>query len=96
VLDADELHVLRKIARDVPLGDAPTAAQALHAIARLGGPLPAEWVARLEGPMDRPAQTSGLRRGVSPRPHRTRGGAPPASSGAPRRHTRKRRRQPEV
>jgi hypothetical protein len=40
VLEADELHVLRKISRDIKLGDSPTAAQALHAIARLGGHFP--------------------------------------------------------
>jgi len=36
-LDEDELHVLRKLSRDAKLGPAPTAAQALLAIALLGG-----------------------------------------------------------
>lgn len=40
VLDADELHVLRKISRDIPLGPTPTAAEALTALARLGGHFP--------------------------------------------------------
>jgi hypothetical protein len=40
VLDADEIHVLRKLSHDVKLGDSPTAAQALYAIAGLGGHFP--------------------------------------------------------
>jgi hypothetical protein len=40
VLDADEVHVLRKLSRDIKLGAHPTAAQALSAIARLGGHFP--------------------------------------------------------
>lgn len=40
VLDADELHVLRKISRDIRLGPTPTAAEALTALARLGGHFP--------------------------------------------------------
>jgi transposase-like protein/DDE family transposase len=40
VLDADEVHVLRKLSRDIKLNDCPTAAQALYAIARLGGHFP--------------------------------------------------------
>lgn len=40
VLDADELHVLRQLARDRPLGPTPTAADALQALARLGGHCP--------------------------------------------------------
>lgn len=40
VLDADEIHVLRKLSHDVKLGDRPTAAQALYAIAGLGGHFP--------------------------------------------------------
>lgn len=37
VLDDDELHVLRKISRDVKLGNQPTIAEALLAIASVGG-----------------------------------------------------------
>jgi hypothetical protein len=37
VLDADELHVLRKLSRDVKLGPAPTIHEALLAIASIGG-----------------------------------------------------------
>lgn len=37
VLAPDELHVLRAVTRDATLGRAPTAAQALLAVARLGG-----------------------------------------------------------
>lgn len=37
VLDADEVHVLRHLARDRPLSATPTAAEALHALASLGG-----------------------------------------------------------
>lgn len=40
VLDHDELHVLRLISRDIKLGPAPTAAEALYALARLGGHFP--------------------------------------------------------
>jgi hypothetical protein len=40
VLDTDEVHVLRRISRDIKLGDNPTAAEALYAIARLGGHFP--------------------------------------------------------
>jgi hypothetical protein len=40
LFEADELHVLRQISRDLPLGPAPTAAQALAALARLGGHFP--------------------------------------------------------
>jgi hypothetical protein len=40
MLDADEIHVLRKLSHDVKLGDQPTAAQAIHAIAGLGGHFP--------------------------------------------------------
>lgn len=36
-LDKDELHVLRKLSHDVKLGPSPTAAEALLAIAMLGG-----------------------------------------------------------
>ena len=36
-LDADELHVLRKLSHDVKLGAAPTAAEAFLAIAIIGG-----------------------------------------------------------
>jgi hypothetical protein len=36
-LEKDELHVLRKLSHDVKLGPAPTAAQAILAIALLGG-----------------------------------------------------------
>lgn len=40
VLEADELHVLRKISRDIQLGPEPTAAEALYAVARIGGHFP--------------------------------------------------------
>ncbi len=40
VLDPDELHVLRTISRDIRLGLTPTAAEALTALARLGGHFP--------------------------------------------------------
>ncbi len=40
VLDAVEIHVLRKLSRDIKLDDRPTAAQAFYAIARLGGHFP--------------------------------------------------------
>jgi len=40
ILEADELHVLRQISRDITLGPAPTAADALYALARLGGHFP--------------------------------------------------------
>src|SRR3954447_5308562 len=40
VLDADEVHVLRKLSRDIKLDDRPTAAQAFYAVARLGGHFP--------------------------------------------------------
>ena len=40
ILAADELHVLRQISRDITLGPAPTAADALYALARLGGHFP--------------------------------------------------------
>ena len=40
VLEADELHVLRQISRERPLGPTVTAAEALYAIARLGGHFP--------------------------------------------------------
>ena len=40
VLHADEIHVLRKLSRDIKLDDRPTAAQAFYAIARLGGHFP--------------------------------------------------------
>ena len=40
VLDADEVHVLRKLSRDIKLDDCPTAAQAFYAVARLGGHFP--------------------------------------------------------
>lgn len=40
LLTPEELHVLRKFARDVTLGDDPTAAQALAALARIGGHFP--------------------------------------------------------
>jgi len=40
VLQADEIHVLRKLSLDIKLDDNPTAAQALNAIARLGGHFP--------------------------------------------------------
>jgi hypothetical protein len=40
VLDPDEVHVLRKLSRDIKLGDSPTAGQAMQAIARLGGHFP--------------------------------------------------------
>lgn len=37
VLDDDELHVLRKLSHDIKLGPAPTALEALLAVASLGG-----------------------------------------------------------
>ena len=40
VLEPDEIHVLRKLSRDIKLDDCPTAAQAFYAIARLGGHFP--------------------------------------------------------
>ena len=40
LLAPEEIHVLRKLARDVTLSDDPTAAQALAAVARLGGHFP--------------------------------------------------------
>lgn len=40
LLDADELHVLRHLASDVALGPTPTAAEALLAVARIGGHFP--------------------------------------------------------
>lgn len=40
VLDDDELHVLRKLSRDIKLGRRPTAAEAVMALARLGGHFP--------------------------------------------------------
>jgi hypothetical protein len=40
VLEADEIHVLRKLSRDIKIDDCPTAAQAFYAIARLGGHFP--------------------------------------------------------
>jgi hypothetical protein len=40
VFDPDELHVLRQLAPDVPLPPTPTAKEALHALARLGGHFP--------------------------------------------------------
>jgi hypothetical protein len=40
VLNTDEIHVLRKLSQDVKLDDRPTAAQALYAIAGLGGHFP--------------------------------------------------------
>jgi hypothetical protein len=40
LLDPDEIHVLRKISQDVKLGPAPTAADAITALARLGGHFP--------------------------------------------------------
>jgi hypothetical protein len=40
VLEADEIHVLKKLSRDIKLADRPTAAQAFYAIARLGGHFP--------------------------------------------------------
>jgi hypothetical protein len=40
VLEPDELHVLRHLARDRRLGTTPTAAEALQAIARIGGHFP--------------------------------------------------------
>jgi hypothetical protein len=40
VLDPDEVHVLRKLSRDIKLNHRPTAEQALYAIARLGGHFP--------------------------------------------------------
>ncbi|MGH9239741.1 MAG: hypothetical protein ACRD3G_16990, partial [Vicinamibacterales bacterium] len=40
VLEADEVHVLRRISRDLTLGPAPSAAEAFAALARLGGHFP--------------------------------------------------------
>jgi hypothetical protein len=40
VLEDDELHVLRHLSRDVRLGPTPTVAEALCAIARIGGHFP--------------------------------------------------------
>lgn len=40
VLDDDEIHVLRKISRDIKLGSRPTAHEAITALARLGGHFP--------------------------------------------------------
>jgi hypothetical protein len=40
ILEPDELHVLRQISQDIRLGATPTAAQALYALARLGGHFP--------------------------------------------------------
>lgn len=40
LLAPEEMHVLRKLAHDVPLDHDPTAAQALTALARLGGHFP--------------------------------------------------------
>jgi transposase-like protein/DDE family transposase len=40
VLEDDEVHVLRLISQDIPLGPTPTAADALAALARLGGHFP--------------------------------------------------------
>jgi hypothetical protein len=40
VLEDDEVHVLRLISRDIKLGPTPTAADALTALARLGGHFP--------------------------------------------------------
>ena len=40
VLDRDEIHVLRKLSRDIKLDERPTVAQAFNAIARLGGHFP--------------------------------------------------------
>jgi len=40
LLDPDELHVLRKMSKDIKLGPAPTVAGILMAIARIGGHFP--------------------------------------------------------
>jgi hypothetical protein len=40
VLESDEIHVLRIISQDIKLGPEPTAAEALYALARLGGHFP--------------------------------------------------------
>lgn len=40
LFEPDELHVLRAISQDVPLGPTPTAVDALTALARLGGHFP--------------------------------------------------------
>jgi hypothetical protein len=40
LLDPDEIHVLRKMSKDIKLGPAPAVAEVLMAIARLGGHFP--------------------------------------------------------